>query len=104
MDNKSFLASYVNVLIICQFFNNLTKTLHSRQWQSTVNKMNTLIWNLGALDEFFCKQPVNMQCIEMWRTIHRGQCTSPLFLLDPLYRGRVYKWKFCTFVLLFVRP
>ena len=68
-----------------------------RKEKSTVKKMNTL-WNLGALDEFFCKQPVNMQCIEMWRTIHRGQCTSPLFLLDPLYRGRVYKWKFCTFV------
>ena len=82
-----------------------------RKAKSTVKKINTLIWNLGALDEFSCKQPVNMQCIEMWRTIHRGQCTSPLFLLDPLYtiqalyyRGRVYKWKFCTFVLLFVRP
>ena len=56
-----------------------------RKAKSTVKKINTLIWNLGALDEFSCKQPVNMQCIEMWRTIHRGQCTSPLFLLDPLY-------------------
>ena len=75
-----------------------------RKAKSTLKKINTLIWNLGALDEFSCKQPVNMQCIEMWRTIHRGQCTSPLFLLDPLYRGRVYKWKFCTFVHLFFRP